>query len=76
MYKVIRAFFDLTDKNRLYKVGDTYPAEGAKANKKRIEELATGTNRNGKIYIEEISENDVQPPQDDEDADGNEGGNE
>ena len=54
MYKVVRAFFDSTDKNRLYKVGDVYPAEGVKANKKRTDELAKGTNPNGKVYIEEV----------------------
>lgn len=63
MYKVVRAFFDSTDNNRLYGVGDVYPAEGAKATKKRIDELVNGTNRNGKIYIEEVDEGrDAQTP--------------
>ena len=50
MYDVIRAFRDTTDNDRLYCVGDVYPARG-KASKKRIEELLNGTNRNGKVYI-------------------------
>ena len=50
MYVVIRAFRDTTDNDRLYCVGDVYPARG-KASKKRIEELLSGTNRNGKVYI-------------------------
>ena len=57
MFIVIRAFFDSTDDNRLYKVGDAYPAEGVKPSKKRIEELAKGTNCNGKIYIDEVTDN-------------------
>ena len=76
MYEVVRNFFDSTDKNRLYKVGDIYPADGVKANKKRIDELANGTNRNGKIYIQEVvnDENASQNPQNgdnDEDASQN-----
>lgn len=77
MYKVVRAFFDSTDKNRLYKVGDIYPADGVKANKKRTDELANGTNCNGKVYIEEVNaDNDAETPQNEEvnadnDAEGN-----
>lgn len=55
MYKVVRDFLDRTDKNRLYKVGDVYPAEGVKTNKKRTDELANGTNCNGNVYIEEVN---------------------
>ena len=63
MYRVVRVFFDSTDKNRLYKVGDVYPADGVKASKKRVDELVSGTNRNGKRYIEEVNEgDDTQTP--------------
>lgn len=55
MYEVIRAFKDNKDNDRLYQVGDTYPASG-KANKKRVEELLTGSNRNGKVYIREAAD--------------------
>lgn len=64
MYKVVRSFFDSTDNNRLYKVGETYPADGVKADKKRISELVNGTNRNNKVYIEEVKKEEVpQNPQ-------------
>ena len=56
MYIVIRAFKDSMDNNRFYRVGDVYPAGGGKVNKKRVEELMLGTNRNGKIYIQEEPE--------------------
>lgn len=71
MYKVVRAFLDSIDTNRLYNVGDTYPADGVKVNKKRFDELANGTNRNGKIYIEEVNEGeDAQTPQNETDTEG------
>ncbi len=60
MYKVVRAFYDSTDKNNLYKVGDIYPADGVKTTKKRIDELANGTNRNGNVYIEEVNADDTE----------------
>ena len=56
MYKVIRAFCDSTDKNRLYNVGDVYPVEGAKPTKTRVKALLTGENKNNNVYIEEVSE--------------------
>lgn len=56
MYKVIRAFRDLKNDEYLYEVGDTYPVEGYKPTKTRIKELLKGTNKNGKIYIEEVIE--------------------
>lgn len=59
MYIVIRAFKDSMDNDRFYRVGDVYPAGGGKVNKKRAEELALGTNRNGKIYIQEEPEEDA-----------------
>lgn len=63
MYVVIRAFRDTTDNDRLYCVGEVYPASG-KASKKRVEELLSGTNRNGKVYIREVmepSDNNADP---------------
>ena len=56
MYIVIRAFKDSMDNDRFYREGDVYPAGGGKVNKKRVEELMLGTNRNGKMYIREESE--------------------
>ena len=56
MYKVIRAFRDLKNDEYVYEVGDIYPVEGYKPTKTRIKELLKGTNKNGKIYIEEVIE--------------------
>lgn len=55
MYKVIRKFKDLKH-NRLYQVGDVYPAEGEKTTKARVKELSTVNNKNGQIYITESGE--------------------
>lgn len=53
-YIVIKSFRDLTDNDRLYKVGDKYPAKGEKPTKARIRELLNGTNKNGKVYLKEV----------------------
>ncbi len=47
MYKVIRAFTDLQDNNRIYHTGDIYPAKGAKASEERIAELSSYKNKVG-----------------------------
>lgn len=54
MYIVTRPFTDLSDNNRMYKVGDTYPAEGVKPTKARVKELLTGNNKNRKVYLREV----------------------
>lgn len=53
-YIVTRSFRDLSDNDRLYKVGDAYPAKGEKPTKARIRELLNGTNKNGKVYLKEV----------------------
>ena len=58
MYIVIRAFKDSMDNDRFYREGDVYPAGGGKVNKKRAEELMLGTNRNGRMYIREMPEDE------------------
>ena len=60
MYKVIKTFTDLQDGNYKYITGDTYPRNGLKVSKKRIEELSTTKNRRGIILIEEVEE-EVKP---------------
>lgn len=55
MYIVTRPFTDLSDNNRMYKVGDTYPAEGVKPSKARVKELLTGNNKNRKVYLKEVA---------------------
>lgn len=62
MYVVIRAFFDKTDNNRLYRVGDSYPADGVKAAKSRTEALLSGKNANGKVYIRQEPDAEKKEP--------------
>ena len=56
MYKVIKSFVDLRDKNHLYKVGDTFPKVGSVASENRIAELSSNQNKMGVPLIEEIPE--------------------
>lgn len=56
MYKVVNDFRDAKNDNHLYRVGDDYPVAGYKPTKARIEELAKGKNRLGKVFIEEVLE--------------------
>ena len=57
MFEVVRAFRDAKNDNHFYKVGDEYPVAGAsKPSKARIEELAKGKNKYGKVYIKEVVE--------------------
>lgn len=61
MYKVISYFTDLQDFNHPYKVGDEFPRLGLKVSDKRLEELASNKNRQGKPLIKKVEE----PKQDD-----------
>ena len=61
-YIVIRSFRDLSDNDRLYKVGDKYPAKGEKPTKARIRELLNGTNKNGKVYLKEVPDEQTAAP--------------
>ena len=54
MYKVIARFTDLQDKNFAYGVGDKFPRAGYHPSKKRIAELASDKNRQGKPLIKEV----------------------
>lgn len=56
MYKVIRSFADLQDKNRVYNTGDIFPRDGLKVSKERIAELLSSKNRIHEPLIEEIPE--------------------
>ena len=57
MFEVVRAFRDAKNDNHFYKVGDEYPVAGAsKPSKARIEELAKGKNKYGKVYLKEVAE--------------------
>ena len=56
MYRVIKAFRDLKDNNRVYSVGDTFPHNGVDVDAERLAELASDKNRLGVPLIEEIAE--------------------
>lgn len=66
MYKVIKAFSDLTDFKAVkegkiyhnYSVGDIFPRHGKKANEKRIKELLSSENAQNEPLIEAIQESD------------------
>lgn len=68
MYKVIKLFHDLQDKNHLYKVGDEYPRAGLKPSKKRIEELAGKDNKQGQPLIEEVVEGKKEAAEENKEA--------
>ncbi|WP_420768752.1 hypothetical protein ACNR9V_03230 [Parageobacillus thermoglucosidasius] len=55
-YVVIKDFKDLQDRQHIYRVGDTYPREGYKPSKKRIEELLSDKNLIGEPLIAEVDE--------------------
>lgn len=62
MFKVVSDFRDAKNNDHLYKVGDEYPVAGAsKPTKARIEELAKGKNKYGKVFIEEVRDAPVNP---------------
>ena len=52
MYKVIHFFTDLQDNGKAYSAGDTFPRTGASVSEKRLKELATANNKQGKPLIE------------------------
>lgn len=60
MFKVVRRFKETKHDGHIYEVGDTYPREGSKATKARLEELSTGKNKYKQIYIEEVVEGTVE----------------
>lgn len=51
MYEVIRTFYDLTDNNFVYNVGDTFPRVGLEVSQDRIEELSGNNNKQGTPLI-------------------------
>ena len=62
MYKVIKFFTDLQDKNHAYKVGDTFPRDGVEISPKRLKELSSANNKRGIPLIEEIKEEPFMNP--------------
>ena len=56
MYKVIKLFADLQDKNHVYNIGDTFPREGITVTEGRIAELAGSNNKQGVPLIAKVEE--------------------
>lgn len=56
MYKVIKHFADLQDKNHIYNVGDTFPHKGLEVSEERLAELSGSDNKQGVPLIEEVKE--------------------
>ena len=54
-YKVVRRFKEVKHDGHVYEVGDSYPKEGSKATKARLEELSTKKNKYEQIFIEEVA---------------------
>ncbi|MEK4148922.1 termination factor Rho [Robertmurraya sp. FSL W8-0741] len=54
-YKVVNRFKDIKH-GHIYEVGEVYPAEGEKATKTRLEQLATTKNKYKKVFIEKVEE--------------------
>lgn len=52
MYKVIKHFCDLQDKNHSYNEGDIFPRKGLEVSEERLAELAGNNNKQGKPLIE------------------------
>lgn len=70
MYRVVRRFKDTKHDGHIYEVGDVYPADGFKApTKKRLEELAGGKNKYGKVYIKKAADDAVKPADEGNSAD-------
>lgn len=56
MYKVIKYFTDLQDRNHEYNVGDTFPRDGMKVSANRLKELASDKNKQKTPLIEKVVE--------------------
>lgn len=56
MYKVVKHFLDLQDKNHSYEIGDVYPRDGLNVLQSRIKELSSKNNKQGVPLIEEVEE--------------------
>lgn len=54
MYRVIRRFYDLTDRRHEYAVGDTFPRSGFAVSDERIAELSGANNKQGMPLIAEV----------------------
>lgn len=55
MYKVIKYFTDLQDKNHPYNVGDIFPRKGLEVTEERLAELAGNKNKQGVPLIKLVT---------------------
>ncbi len=56
MYRVINFFTDLHDENHPYNVGDSFPREGIAVTDKRLAELSSSDNKQGRPLIALVDE--------------------
>ena len=56
MYKVIKHFIDLHDKDHSYNEGDIFPREGVDVSEERLKELAGSDNKQHTPLIELVEE--------------------
>lgn len=56
MYKVIHYFTDLQDHDYPYRVGDSFPRLGVKVSDTRLNELASGANKQGRPLIQFVED--------------------
>lgn len=56
MYKVIKYFTDLQDKEHPYHPGDIFPRAGIQVSAERLKELSGKDNKQGTPLIEEVKE--------------------
>lgn len=61
MYKVIKFFADLQDKNHAYNVGDEFPRKGKEVTAERLAELAGSNNKQGQPLIQLVEEPKEEP---------------
>ena len=61
MYKVIKFFTDLQDKDHPYNVGDTFPRSGMTVTEARLAELSGSGNKRGEPLIQFVEEKTKTP---------------
>ena len=62
MYKVIKSFADLQDKNHVYKVGDVFPRAGLTVTDERLAELPGDKNKQGEPLRKKVEDEPVKRP--------------
>jgi len=55
-YEVIERFREVKHGGHIYKAGDPYPAPGKKLTKKRVEQLLSDDNNEGRPFLKEVDE--------------------